>query len=109
MIPKNELTRESESEMAAVRDLAESLGIQLGDVTRGGSQANVIGIQSEAVLFSQRLDSRTYFVQDTRYGPRQELGVWEADDEDYLEAARDIFERLRIPSHEIADARVLKE
>ena len=26
-----------------------SLGIQLGDVTRSGFQANVIGIQSEAV------------------------------------------------------------
>jgi hypothetical protein len=109
MIPKNELTHESESEIAPVRDLAESLGIQLGDVTRSGSQANVIGIQSEAVLFSQRLDSRTYFVQDARYGPRQELGIWEANDEDYLKATRDILERLQIPRNEIADARVLKE
>ena len=43
--------RESESEIAPVRDVAESLGIQLGDVTRSGSQANVIGIQSEAVVY----------------------------------------------------------
>jgi hypothetical protein len=98
MIPKNELTRESASEMSRVRDLAESLGIRFDTVIRSGSQANVIGIQSETLLFSQRLDSRTYFVQDAGYGPRQQRGIWGAGDEDYLDAAREVLERLQIPS-----------
>jgi hypothetical protein len=108
MIPKNELTRESASEMSRVRDLADSLGLRFENVIRSGSQANVIGIQSETLLFSQRLDSRTYFVQDARYGAGQR-GVWGASNDDYLDAARGVLERLQIPSSEIADARVLKE
>jgi hypothetical protein len=109
MIPKNEVTRESPPEMSRFRDLAESLGLKFDDLIQSGSQANVIGIRSETLLFSQRLDSRTYFVQDARYGPRQERGIWEATDEDYLSAAGGVLERLEIPASEIADARVLKE
>jgi hypothetical protein len=60
MIPKNEVTRESPPEMSRFRDLAESLGLKFDDLIQSGSQANVIGIRSETLLFSQRLDSRTY-------------------------------------------------
>ena len=109
MIPTNLVTQENEREMERVRALAESLSLKFDEVVRSGSQGTVVGIQSKTLLFSQRLDSRTFFVQDTRFGAGQENGVLEGPDAQYLSAAQAILDKLEIPGKEVAESKVLRE
>ena|SRR5215217_594696 len=87
----------------------EALGLRFDEIRQSGSAANVVGMQSEHILFSLRLDSRTYFVQDTRYGIDQEEGTFEGSDEEFLAESRSIMERLDIPLSEVGEELVLKE
>ena len=50
------------------RAAREILQLKFDKIVKSGAEANMIGIRSESVLFSRRLDSRTYFVHDERYG-----------------------------------------
>ena len=109
MIPQNTVTGESEREMRRVRALAEALDLRFDEIARSGSQGTVIGIQSKSVLFSQRLDSRTVFVQDSRYGPGLEVGVDHGSDDDFVRASKAIADKLGIPLQEIADSKIRRE
>lgn len=102
-------TQESEAELQRVRTLAEALGVRFDEIVRAGSQGTTIGIQSKSVLFSLRLDSRTFFVHDTRFGPGAELGVLEASDDEYIKAAHEILNKLEIPHQELALSSVQQE
>lgn len=102
-------TSESGPEIDRLRKLADSLGVQFDEVVHSGSQGTTIGIQSKSVLFSQRLDSRTFFVHDSRYRVGGELGIHEASDQEYIKGAHEILEKLDIPRDEIAETSVLKE
>jgi hypothetical protein len=82
------------------------LGIEGDDVTRTGAEFNLVGLQSRGLTLSQRLDSRTYFVQNER--DQQEADADISDDE-VLEACRRTMDRLGIPAAEIAEEVVLKE
>ena len=95
--------------MRRVRALAEALELRFDEITRGGSQGTVIGIQSRSVLFSQRLDSRTVFVQDSRYGPGLEAGVDHGSDDDFVRVSKAIVDKLGIPLQEIADSKIRRE
>lgn len=97
-----------EEELGELEELADRLGLRLGKVVRSGSDANLVGLQSEHVLFSRRLDSRTLFVHDVRYGIGREAGAETRADE-HLEACRRIFRELRIPLTEIRHEQVLTE
>jgi len=98
------------TEMVRARQVAEEfLGLEFDEILRSGSEANMIGIQSERVLFSQRLDSRTYFVQDNAYGLDKEAGVFRGTDEELFSMSHSIMERLHIPLSEIAEQTVLRE
>src|SRR5881227_2284745 len=55
-------------ELKRMDQLASTLNINLGNVTNRGAERNMIGLKSDNVLFSRRNDSRTYFVEDKRYG-----------------------------------------
>ena len=92
-----------DAEMEQFAQLAENLGLALEKVISRGSERNMLGIKSEHVLFSQRLDSRTYFVQDTRYGKGQKGGIFRGTKEEQYESARFIFTHLNIPVDEISE------
>src|SRR5262245_8600966 len=109
MIPQNGLTEENEREMRRVRALADALGLRFDEVVRSGSQGTVIGMQSRNLLFSLRLDSRTFFVQDARFGPGLEAGVYEGKDDEVVRVSKTIVEKLGIPSQEIAATNVRRE
>jgi hypothetical protein len=101
-----------EAELEQLRRIAEdTFGVKFGKdkVVRSGSEANLVGIRTEHVLFSRRLDSRTYFVQDTRFGIGREAGVFHGVDKAHLKACRDILKRLKISTSEIANEMVVKE
>lgn len=110
MPPENPDDYSEEAEMGRFKEIAEgALGLEFGEIRRSGSEANMVGIQSEHVLLSQRLDSRTYFVQDMRYGANREAGIFEGADEELLARCRTALERLNIPQAEIGEAYVLTE
>jgi hypothetical protein len=99
----------SETEIASLRKLADTLGVKFDEIIRSGAQGTTVGIQSKSVLFSHRVDSRTFFVQDERYGPEGELGVIDASDDNYIKTAHAILKNLEIPPAEIAKSTIIKE
>ncbi|MEH2503717.1 hypothetical protein V1290_002528 [Bradyrhizobium sp. AZCC 1578] len=74
-----------------------------------GSNANVVGLRSKNILFSRRLDSRTYFVQDIRFGIGKPAGVFEGPDDELTNVVGAVFQGLDIPLSEVAEKHVLKE
>src|SRR5713226_1391575 len=99
-----------ETELQRVRQTAEDvLGLTFDRVIQSGSEANLVGIRSERLMFSQRLDSRTYFVQDSQYGLNREAGVFTGPDQEQLELCHTILQGLGIPLSEIREEVVRKE
>lgn len=99
-----------EAELKEMENLArEVFNLKLGEIERTGSQYNFVGIKSKNILVSRRIDSRTYFVQDQRYGKLREAGVFEGSDQELISFGKDLFRKLNIPQSEIREALVLQE
>jgi hypothetical protein len=96
-------------ELRHLDQLASTLNLNLGKVTNRGGERNMFGLKSDNVLFSHRSDSRTYFVEDKRYGEGKEYGVFRGSDGEVLETAKTILQQLNIPAAEIAEAKVITE
>jgi hypothetical protein len=91
------------------RTAAEVFDLDFQEPVNAGSQANLVGIRSAHLLFSRRIDSRTYFVHDERYGMLGEAGAFQGPETEHLEACYRILDRLSIPRTEVASEAVLKE
>lgn len=87
----------------------EVLNLDIGNIERKGSEYNFVAIKSDNILFSRRLDSRTYFVQDIRYGNGNEAGIFQGSNEELKQISRDIFRKLDIPLSEVAEEIILQE
>lgn len=99
-----------EAEIERIAELArEIFRLKLDRVERSGSQYNFVGFRSGEVLMSRRLDSRTYFVHDQRYGTYRPAGVFHGADEEMIKFGVELFRKLEIPTSEIADAIVFQE
>jgi len=106
---KNEGYSEKE-ELEQLRRTGERIfGLKFDTLERAGSEANFIAYKSKSLLFSSRLDSRTYFVQDLRYGVGRELGVSKASKREQLRIGRTILKKVGIPSSEVAEHKVVTE
>jgi len=91
-------------------ELAERLGFDVGSPRRRGVEGNTAGIETEDLLVSRRLDSRTFFVQNRRFGIASEGGgAFEGPDDELIEQARNLFEQLETPVDEISESTVLTE
>lgn len=100
----------ADSRIKQLDDLARNvLKLDLGRAPESGAARNLIGLRSDHLVFSHRLDSRTYFVQDNRYGVYNEGGVFQGSDEDFINRSREILRHLGVPENEIARAVVLQE
>lgn len=99
-----------ESELEALRYTATKLlDLDIEKIEKIGSERNFVAVKSQNVLFSRRLDSRTYFVQDDRYGNLGKAGVFNGPDKELLEFGREVMKRLEIPLSEIGSEDVLQE
>lgn len=87
----------------------EKLELKLDKVERSGSEKNFLGLKSESIIFSQRLDSRTYIVHDLRYGSGKPAGIYEGSDLDLENRAKEILKKLEIPTQEIGEQAILQE
>ena len=74
-----------------------------------GSAANISGIRSKNLTFSQRHDSRTMFAVDGRYGQSRKLGAWTGADRTAVAACRRVLRAAKIPAREIETIEVLSE
>src|SRR5262249_48797424 len=87
----------------------EVLGLPFGDDPRTGAEQNLAGIRSSQALFSARLDSRTFFAQNERFGVDRPDGVFGGGDDELIESAVRIVERLGLPADEIAGRAAVTE
>ena len=99
-----------QAELNAIRQLAVAqLGLKLDRVQRQGSEYNFLAVKSDDLLISRRLDSRTFFVQDGRYGHDKENGIFQGSDEELKKACYRILARLDIPEREAQEVNILRE
>ena len=103
----NGIGREQETEELVT--LGKALDLDLADVEKSGSEVNFVAIRTKHLLISRRLDSRTLFIQDIRYGVDQDDSVFTGSDEVLSKVGRRIFELLEIPVNEADRWRVLTE
>lgn len=97
-------------EVNRLNDLAINvLKLDLGKVERKGVEKNMVGIRSQHVLLSKRLDSRTYFIQDNRYEADKGAGVFQGSDEELIHLSHQVIGELGIPTNEIAKSVVMTE
>src|SRR5713101_5365119 len=109
---QNEKLRDfsDKAETAAVQRMAEKVPhLNLGALVQSAAEGNMVGVRSEKGMFSRRLDSRTYFVQDRQYGVTREAGVFAGSDEELRKLASSVLSGLDIPASEIARTDVLQE
>jgi hypothetical protein len=100
------LTRAESGELV---DLAASIAGWRLTRPEFGTAANVSGIRTKTLTFSRRLDSRTIFATDARYGVTGRAGAWTGDDRTVVSACRRILRSAKVPSKEVAAIDVLVE
>jgi hypothetical protein len=99
-----------DAEIRELRNIAEQgIGLRFDNILESGSSGNMKGIKSDHILFSQRLDSRTFFVKDDRYGSSREAGIFQGSHAEHLELGRMTLNKLGIPTSEILDEKVIEE
>jgi hypothetical protein len=72
----------------------EIFGLTFSGSVRSGPDRNFLALKSDKLLFSRRLDSRTYFVQDMSYGVGRESGFFRGSDREHLEVCEEILRHL---------------
>ena len=88
-----------QAEIAAIQRTAKEVPhFNLGTVIGSAAEANMVGVRSENVTFSRRLDSRTYFAQDRRFGVTREAGVFAGSNDELQKLAASVMSNLRIPA-----------
>lgn len=103
-------TSQAYSDDVEIEDLgrmaSDVLGVSRDEVTRTGAEFNLIGLEGGGLTLSQRLDSRTYFIQNTRDDQGDDADI---PDDEVRDVARRTMERLGIPVDEVAEEAVLTE
>ena len=98
-----------EEELEKLRKDAENVfGIEFDEIVHSGSERNLLGIRSKNMLFSRRLDSLTYFIQDSRYEGR-EAEIFRGSDKVHFKRCRKILKGLNISLAEIDQEVIIKE
>ncbi len=97
------------AEHAKLQRQAETLHLPLAKESELRSEGNLYGFRSTESLFSRRVDSRTYFVQDLRAAQEKELKIFEGPNKEYTDRLTEVFRALEIPAAEIAQSKVLQE
>lgn len=106
----DQLENSKGAEISHIMEIAEGLGVKVGDPERVGSEANFVGIRSPSALVSRRLDSRTWFVQDQpdtlKRGPAD---YFSGSKKSLVSRGREVLKVLGIPFEEIAGEHILRE
>jgi hypothetical protein len=92
-----------------VRTARRVAGFDLGQRPTFATAANVSGVRTKTLTFSQRRDSLTIFALDEHYGTGSKAGAWIGPNEKVIAACRRVLLAAKIPATEIARVRVISE
>lgn len=99
-----------DKDIAALEGMAAKiLKIDLAKLEKSGKERNMVGIRSKDVLFSHRLDSRTYFIQDDRFQVDGGSGVFQGSEEELIDLVHKVIANLEIPADEFEKSTVMNE
>jgi hypothetical protein len=94
------------------RELREIIAPKIGLVFEGdlkqGEEKNFVGVRSKHLLLSRRIDSRTYFIQDERWGLTRSGDIFQGSDEELIERTKNVAISLGIDPVEISEASVMQ-
>ena len=92
-----------------IKSASRIAGFDLGKRPTFASAANVSGIRTKTLVFSQRRDSFTVFARDESYGYGRRAGTWTGPDKDLVARCRKILRAAKIPDTEIRRIKVISE
>ncbi len=96
-----------QAEMREFHELARALGLKFEQDVKTAAEANMIGMRSAGLLFSRRLDSRTFFIQDLHEAEGKSAAY---EGEELLSRrAHEILERLKISRSEWGKETAIQE
>src|SRR5436190_6517895 len=84
-------------------------GFDLGTRPTFAAAANISGVRTRSLVFSQRRDSLTIFARDEDYGHGRKLGTWIGPNKDLVATCRKVLRAAKVPSAEIRRIRVISE
>jgi hypothetical protein len=92
-----------------IRSASRIAGFDLGKRPTFATAANVSGVRTKTLVFSQRRDSLTIFARDETYGSTRKAGAWTGPNKDLVARARKILRAAKIPPAEIGRIKVVSE
>lgn len=84
-------------------------GFDLGARPTFATAANISGVRTKSLVFSQRRDSLTIFARDENYGYGRKSGTWVGPDKQLVAACHKALRATKIPSVEIRRVKVISE
>jgi hypothetical protein len=84
-------------------------GFDLGTRPTFATAANISGVRTRSLVFSQRRDSLTIFGRDEHYGHGRKLGTWTGPNRDLVATSRKVLRAAKIPAAEIRRVKVISE
>jgi len=100
----------SRAERPRLREEAATIvGFDLGTRPEYGSAGNVSGVRTRDYTYSRRLDSRTIFARDERYGPGRPEGAWTGAKRPCVASCRRVLRAAGVPRREIDEVEVVTE
>lgn len=98
----------AEADFNRVTELARESGyISLTEEPKIEIRGNLVGFRSQNVLFSRRLDSRTYFIHNSLYGTNPSVDVFPGSDQELQSYVSEVLDKMSIPAAEIKQISVL--
>jgi hypothetical protein len=108
--PGNSSSPEQQQNQKGLRQIAvETLGLKLEGKVTQEQKENFLGLRTDNIMFTRRLDSRTFFAYDKRFSNTSETGSYNEPDEAFLKRNHELLERLRIPAAEIESEKIVQE
>jgi hypothetical protein len=92
-----------------IDEAASIVGYDLGKRPEFASAANVSGVRTKTYTYSRRLDSRTIFARDERYGLGDPAGTWTGAKRPLVSSCRRVLRAAGIRASEIDKVDVVTE
>ena len=84
-------------------------GFDLGGRPTFAAAANISGVRTKSLVFSQRRDSLTIFARDENYGHGRKLGAWTGRNRELVATCRKVLRAAKVPPAETGRIKVVSE
>jgi|SRR5215469_3945344 len=109
-MPERRSELSDEAELELLEELGKKVfGLRFEAIVHRAFERNLLGVKSQNVSFSRRLDSRTFFVRDSEYSAGFSENSFRGTAEEHFQLCHTILKRLQIPESEIFKEILMKE